>query len=150
MDCSIATDSSFGPRVAPCHRQFDFTLAFEHWVLTLIPELCFILCGTVRWLWMHNAFPKVHKLQSLSLPRAKLAAASLLLALKTASLVLWATSGPLETPASAVASVAALIGAGALLVFSQYEHNRITRPSTLICLYLLMTTFFETAQVRTL
>lgn len=150
MDCTVATDSSFGPRVAPCRRQFDFTLAFEHWALTLIPELGFILCGLARWLWMYSASTKVHKLQSLSLSRAKLGAASLLLALKTALLVVWATSGALATAASAVASVATLFGAGALFALSQYEHNRTTRPSTLICLYLLVTTLFEAAQVRTL
>ncbi|KAM3497405.1 hypothetical protein MY10362_009244 [Beauveria mimosiformis] len=146
MDCTFALDGLSGPRVAPCHRQFDFTLTFENWVITLIPELLFVLSGFVRWLWIY----RVLKTQSQGLATAKLVAASLLLALKTASLVTWAITRDAATPSAMVSSSAAFVSAIILIPLSQYEHNRTVRPSTLICLYLLATTVFEVAQVRTL
>ncbi|EGX90496.1 multidrug resistance protein, putative [Cordyceps militaris CM01] len=149
MDCTIALDGLFGPRVAPCRRQFDFTLTFEHWAITLIPELLFVLGGFVRWLWIYRSF-KVLKTQSQRLAKAKLVATSLLLALKTASLVTWATARDAATPSATVSSSAAFVSAIILIPLSQYEHNRTVRPSTLICLYLLATTVFEIARVRTL
>lgn len=151
MDCTVAADSSFGPRVEPCRRQFDFTLTFENWILTLIPELCFILGGLVRGLWISRASPKPRESHlHHGLGRAKIVAASLVLALKTASLVAWALAGDAATSESIVASCVAVVSTVLLIPLSQYEHSRTVRPSSLICLYLLTTTVFEVAQVRTL
>ncbi|KAJ6779285.1 hypothetical protein PWT90_07900 [Aphanocladium album] len=149
MDCSIARESSFGPTVAPCRRQFDFTLTFEHWILTLIPELFFVLTGLVRWLWIYRSI-KALKPQPRGLARAKLVVTSLILLLKTASLATWATEGHVASASAMASSIAAIASAIFLVPLSQYEHNRTVRPSSLICLYLLATTIFEIARVRTL
>ncbi len=149
MDCSIALEGSFGPQVALCRRQFDFTLTFEHWILTLIPEIFFIFGGVVRWFWIFRS-AKVLTLRSHGLAHAKLIATSLLLALKTASLIAWITAGEAIHPSAVVSSSAAFASATMLIPISQCEHSRNVRPSTLICLYLLATILFEVAQVRTL
>ncbi|KAJ3495551.1 hypothetical protein NLG97_g3315 [Lecanicillium saksenae] len=149
MECTPAFDRSFGPRVAPCRRSFDFTLTFEHRILTLIPELSFLLTGLVRWLWIRRS-AKVLKPQPHGLARAKLAVAGLLLALKTASLGTWAAAGEAAAPSAIASSSIAFISAIILILLSQYEHSRTVRPSSLICLYLLATTIFEVARVRTL
>lgn len=149
MDCNIALDASFGLRVDPCRRRFDFTLDFEHWVLSLIPDILFIFGACVRCLWILRT-DKMLTVRSHGLARAKLAAASLLLAMKTASLIAWTTAGDAATPAAVASSSAAFISAIILIPISHYEHSRNARPSALLCLYLLATVLFEVAQVRTL
>lgn len=151
MDCTIAAESLFGPRVAPCRRQFDFTLAFEHWVLTLAPELCLILGGVARCLWIsHRSRKTLPAQQHHGLASAKLVATSVLLAVKVASLAAWATSRETNTSSAIISSSAAVVSAVILILLSQYEHRGSVRPSSLICLYLLATVVIEAAQVRTL
>jgi hypothetical protein len=41
-------DTSFGPVVRGCRSDFDFTLFFEHIILTIIPLSCLILLGAIR------------------------------------------------------------------------------------------------------
>ena len=51
--CEGPDDSSFGPAIASCHREFDFTAYFEQAILSLLPSTVFILLGliqvTCRW-----------------------------------------------------------------------------------------------------
>lgn len=43
MQCDVSADTYFGPRVSPCRRAFDFTLLFEQGILTLVPDLSFLI-----------------------------------------------------------------------------------------------------------
>lgn len=46
--CPAAADTSFGPRVASCRRQFDFTILFEECVFSLAPFIIFVVFATLR------------------------------------------------------------------------------------------------------
>lgn len=48
MDCAPDADRLFGPVVAQCRREFDFTLFFEQAVLSVLPCAALILLATVR------------------------------------------------------------------------------------------------------
>ncbi|KAJ6184246.1 ABC transporter integral membrane type 1, partial [Penicillium mononematosum] len=75
---------------------------------------------------------------------------TLLLALKLVLLVLWSLPRFTRTKISVLSAAVAMISTLALLLLSFYEHSRSLRPSSLICLYLLVSIIFEIAQVRTL
>ena len=48
MPCSAKADDTFGPAVAQCRENFDFTLLFEQTILTIAPAALFLLCVPVR------------------------------------------------------------------------------------------------------
>lgn len=48
MDCPTSADAAFGPRVAPCRRQFDFTLLFEDCLFSIAPSIIFFLLAIFR------------------------------------------------------------------------------------------------------
>ena len=48
MDCPTSADDAFGPRVASCRREFDFTILFEDCVFSLAPSIIFLLLATFR------------------------------------------------------------------------------------------------------
>lgn len=41
-------DAAFGPTVHGCRHDFDLTLAFEQYILTLVPAVLFILVTPFR------------------------------------------------------------------------------------------------------
>lgn len=46
--CSHEADRRFGPTVHGCRSQFDFTLCFEEWILTIVPSIVFIVLAVAR------------------------------------------------------------------------------------------------------
>lgn len=44
---TIVTDRELGPRVDPSIRAFDFTLVFEHSILTAVPWVVFCIYGLI-------------------------------------------------------------------------------------------------------
>lgn len=46
--CTQEEDSRFGPTVRRCRSQFDFTLYFEEWILTILPSIVFIVLALAR------------------------------------------------------------------------------------------------------
>lgn len=75
---------------------------------------------------------------------------TILLALKIAILILWCLPRFLVTKVSVASATIGIIGTLTLLLLSHNEHARSMKPSSLICLYLLLSIIFEIAQVRTL
>lgn len=43
MPSTCPGDGSLGPVVVGCRKEFDFTIAFEEIVLSIVPSACFIL-----------------------------------------------------------------------------------------------------------
>jgi hypothetical protein len=72
------------------------------------------------------------------------------LALKIVILSLWCLPRFLVTKISVASATVGMISTLALLLLSHYDHARSLKPSSLICLYLLVSIIFEIAQVRTL
>lgn len=56
--CSSAADNVFGPVVASCRNEFDFTLLFEQTILGLVPALFFLLFGPIRLRSLYKARSK--------------------------------------------------------------------------------------------
>lgn len=75
---------------------------------------------------------------------------TLLLTLKLVLLVLWCLPQFPRTKISVPSAAVAMTSTLGLLLLSLYEHTHSPRPSSLICLYLLVSIIFEIAQVRTL
>jgi ATP-binding cassette subfamily C (CFTR/MRP) protein 1 len=77
-------------------------------------------------------------------------AISVLAILQLTLLVLRSVRACIRTAASTAAAVLALIVAMVLIPLSHTEHTKSVRPSTIICVYLVMSIVFDAVQVRTL
>ncbi|CAG8903863.1 unnamed protein product [Penicillium egyptiacum] len=147
MQCGISADAQFGPRVLPCRREFDFTLLFEQGILALAPDLLFLALCFLRW---YHIYIEPKKARRGATGTWKMVLSTLLLVLKLVLLVLWCLPHFPRTKISVPSAGVAMTSTLALLLLSLHEHSRSLRPSSLICLYLLVSTIFEIAQVRTL
>lgn len=47
-ETASCNDAAFGPVVQGCRDDFDFTLAFEQYIFTLVPAVVFLLAAPVR------------------------------------------------------------------------------------------------------
>ncbi|KAI9649296.1 hypothetical protein NHQ30_001868 [Ciborinia camelliae] len=77
-------------------------------------------------------------------------AISVFLCLQIAILALWVVSNGQKTRVSVPAAAFSVISTIGLAALSNLENNRSTRPSLLICTYLLVSTLLDVAQMRTL
>lgn len=73
-----------------------------------------------------------------------------MIALQLALLVLWSKESSLASSTSVAAATFTLVDAIALATLSPLEHQRSTRPSTLILVYLIFSVAFDSVQCRTL
>ncbi|GKZ33772.1 hypothetical protein AbraIFM66950_003807 [Aspergillus brasiliensis] len=142
--CSPAADDSFGPVVA-CPATFDFTLLFEQSILSIGPSAIFLLLVPWR-IW--SLYPENVKTVANNAHWQKLAVAVCLVALQIASVVEWARHDLVRTAIPAVAL--SLVDALSIAILSTIEHDRSVRPSSLLSIYLLLSTLFDAVQVRTL
>ncbi|GKZ84302.1 hypothetical protein AnigIFM56816_009624 [Aspergillus niger] len=142
--CSSAADDSFGPVVA-CPATFDFTLLFEQSILSIGPSAIFLLLVPWR-IW--SLYPENVKTVANNAHWRKLAVAVCLVALQIASVVEWARHDLVRTAIPAVAL--SLVDALSIAILSTIEHDRSVRPSSLLSIYLLLSTLFDAVQVRTL
>ncbi|KAK1984954.1 ABC transporter [Colletotrichum cereale] len=148
MSCAdLPNDRSFGPRVHPGCRSFDFTVYFEDVFLACLPSVLFLLlapCRIVTLLRLPPAFSTKSRLLY-----GKLATLAALLAFQLAFLALRTRTRSLQTSASVAADALALIATAAACLLSVLNHQRSRRPSTLLSLHLSAATVLETARVRT-
>ncbi|GJN86671.1 hypothetical protein PLIIFM63780_010252 [Purpureocillium lilacinum] len=142
---SASADAAFGPQLT---GQFDFTLLFEHSVLSIGPSLVILLVSSARVALLSKSLPIF---RTSSLLWTKLAALCTLLGLQLAILALWSTS-PSSVNTRAAIAAAALSAVVDLaiggLVYA--EHRRSYSPSTLLSLYLSATILVDIANVRSL
>ena len=144
-DCSVA-DRAFGPTVAPaCRSSFDFTLAFEQSILSVVPTIAILVAFIVRLLSLRRESVKT----SYHIQRtAKLAVVIFLVGLQTNLLMQWAQKK--ATVFSIPSASLSLVTSLSLLVLSWLEDARTVRPSTTIALSLLVSIFCDLPQARTL
>ncbi|RAL17389.1 P-loop containing nucleoside triphosphate hydrolase protein [Aspergillus homomorphus CBS 101889] len=142
--CSPAADDSFGPVIA-CPTIFDFTLLFEQSILSIGPSALLLLLVPWR-IW--SLFSEDIKTVSNTAQWRKLVVALCLVAIQIASVVEWARHSLVRSAVPAIAL--SLADSIAITVLSAIEHDRSVRPSSLLSIYLLMSTLFDAVQVRTL
>ncbi|KAB8258546.1 ABC transporter [Aspergillus pseudonomiae] len=151
MVCSTGSDRSFGPRVNPDCRSFDFTIAFEDVFFACLPAGLFILLSC-----MHAARllrnPILYHLNT-TLLRSKLVRIPPHLWLFIAQLVFLAfrvRSLAVKTEASIAADVLSALATLAAVVLSFVSHQRSQRPSTILNLFLSVSILLNAARTRTL
>lgn len=137
-----AGDGSFGPRL---EGFFDFTLAFEHSILSILPTSVFIVLAPIQIAHLWRRKPCVRPGLLLWL---KMLTTLVLLSCQVASLVLWTLSSTprhdLAVGAAAVACIASLC-----IFFLLYsEHIYSYRPSTLLSIYLTLMILFDITKTR--
>lgn len=145
---SRCDDFNFRP-VSGCRGDFDFSLVFEHTILSLAPSSVFLVLSAARlFTLLRRRKQKVATGRALQL--CKLGAVACYAAVQTALLVAWTRPGAYGTRASLAAAILGLLDVLALAALSWLEHSYSPRPSTLINVYLLASLVFDAVQIRTL
>ncbi|OJK00423.1 hypothetical protein ASPACDRAFT_1880763 [Aspergillus aculeatus ATCC 16872] len=142
--CSPAADNSFGP-VITCLATFDFTLLFEQSILSIGPSAIFLLVVPWRFRSLYTANIKTVANKA---HWRKLAVGFCLVGLQITSVVAWARHNLIRTALPAI--VLSLVDSLDIAVLTALEHDRSLRPSSLLSIYLLISTLFDAVQVRTL
>ncbi|RDW83780.1 Multidrug transporter (ABC) [Aspergillus mulundensis] len=146
--CHIRVEDTFGPQVAGCYEDFDFTLLFEESILYLPPLLIAAAVASLR-LWQLRSTENLLKRSGL-LSILKPLCWTVFVLLNLAHLVL---SSTLKTSATRLSNAAIALGLAASPIFawlSFWEHARSLRPSTILTVYLLGTIPMDAARARTL
>jgi ATP-binding cassette, subfamily C (CFTR/MRP), member 1 len=150
--CWPTADASFGPAVQDCRGDFDFTIAFEQYLFTILPASLLIVAGPLRLRYLSKLSPVVVASDNL-FRLTKLAAVALFSALQLALLALWAAQPAAQlgrvrnvsVAASCVSFVASLMSC----VLSYAEHSRSPRPSSILNAYLFVSLLLDGAILRT-
>ncbi|KAM3447999.1 hypothetical protein MY3296_008205 [Beauveria thailandica] len=158
--CTIHVERVFGPFVSStCLGGFDFTLVCEETILTILPfsqtcklstnaRLAIALANTCLQSSYHlGALAKVDKAWLLPV---KLVTYGTYIVLQILLLALWAQPHAPKTASTLAALSVTLVTSLFFLYLSYLEHTRSVRPSTLLTLYLGLSTLLDLARVRTL
>ncbi|KAI1175807.1 canalicular multispecific organic anion transporter 1 [Nemania sp. FL0916] len=145
LECGFAADTVFGPSVATCRREFDFTILFEEAVLVILPASLFIILSIASLLSSRRK-PKV--VQPGHLHTVKLSVAIALAVVQIAVLIVQ-TRLAHKTTASIPSAVVSLIASIFIPLVSHFEHLKSRRPSSLLVSFLSLTCLFESARIRT-
>lgn len=134
-------DASFGPHFK---GRFDFTLRFEHLILTILPMIILILLTPIY----------LHRLSLRTLTRSgyllyvKLSIIGALVAIQIANVVLWGTNVYYRTAISMSAAALSCFGALCIIGIIFAEHFYSLRPSTVLSIFLSLMTLFDIAKTR--
>ncbi|KAK7710055.1 hypothetical protein SLS63_013063 [Diaporthe eres] len=148
--CWPTADESFGPVVQDCRGDFDFTIAFEQYLFSILPAALLLIAAPLRLRHLSKSPSVVVAGNAFRL--AKLAAVALFSALQLALLALWASQpgalGRVRT-ASVAASCVSLAASLVFCALSYAEHTRSPRPSSILNAYLLVSVVLDGAILRT-
>ncbi|KND87536.1 hypothetical protein TOPH_07819 [Tolypocladium ophioglossoides CBS 100239] len=138
-----ASDDSFSPQV---QRQFDFTLLFEHTILTILPS-CLLLVASPVYIFTFVRKP-VFIRRGLLL-WTKLATAGLLFGVELANLILWSWSGhSFRSSTSLAAASLSCITTLCVAAVLHAEHRHSLRSSAFLSVYLSITLLFDVVKAR--
>ncbi|KAK0627622.1 P-loop containing nucleoside triphosphate hydrolase protein [Immersiella caudata] len=139
-------DHLFGPNLP---STFDFTLTFEHSILTIPPSSIFLLFASTTLYRLHS---RPHPLpRSGLLYLSKLTLSLLLTAFNLSLLIQWSLSSLPTHRALAISSATlSLLCSIALLFLTDTTHRTSISPSLLTSGYLFLTTLLDIAQARSL
>ncbi|CAG8303457.1 unnamed protein product [Penicillium salamii] len=152
MASTLATrscgDNQFGPilSTADCRSGFDFTVAFESSILSILPAACFLLLAIFRLFQLYKKSPKV---LSSAFRVATLVLSVTFAAIQVGLLVLAVTQHPAGGRISLASAILDLVSALVVIALVDLEHFRSIRPSFLASAYLFLTIILDLARVRT-
>lgn len=152
--CWPTADEGFGPAVqGSCRgRDFDFTIAFEQYLFSILPAALLIIAGPLRLRYLRKSPSVVIASGGDTFRLAKLAAVAVFSALQLALLGLWAAQPGALGRVKTVSVAASCVSFVASLVFcalSYAEHARSPRPSSILNAYLLISLLLDGAILRT-
>ncbi|KAL3426779.1 hypothetical protein PVAG01_00288 [Phlyctema vagabunda] len=140
-------DGSFGPAVTDCSRSFDFTLAFEESILSIVPSILLILLAPIRVVQLKAQRRRVG---GRGFQIAKLSIIGLYAILQFVLLILWSVRSRQRTALSISAAVLSFLDVFLFCALSYTEHSRSLRPSALLGAYLFFSILFDAVRARTL
>ncbi|KAJ7060888.1 hypothetical protein C8F01DRAFT_176953 [Mycena amicta] len=139
-------DSSFGPG-STC-RGLDFTVAFEHGILSVAPDTIFILLSFVRLTYLFPLLPATKRSGwSFALLGGKTASALFVVGTTIAALVALRRH-VFSGGVGLTAGILQIFSAVLLVVLVVFEHLRAIVPSTLIIIYTFVKALFSGAILR--
>ncbi|KAK2594831.1 hypothetical protein QQS21_007459 [Conoideocrella luteorostrata] len=133
---------SFGPQL---WGQFDFTLMFEHTILTILPTSILIIASLVYLLCRFNSPVYV---SGGFLLWAKLAVIAALLGVEIASLVLWSIVPTYRSSVSLAASSLSCVSTFCIVAVVNLDHRQSLQSSTFVSVYLSLTTLLDIVKAR--
>ncbi|KAL6871928.1 P-loop containing nucleoside triphosphate hydrolase protein [Trichoderma novae-zelandiae] len=149
MGCPPGADRSFGPQVDPRCRPFDFTLLFEDIFLVTVPAALLLILAPIQ-IWGLFRQRAAFSVRSRGLRRWKSMAFASILIVQVLYLVYRGQYPELKTrlslPADTLSSTATVIA----FFLSRASHARSLRPSTVLDLYLSLSSLLNIARTRTL
>ncbi|PWY74368.1 putative ABC multidrug transporter [Aspergillus heteromorphus CBS 117.55] len=144
----ILADRHFGPQVQVRCRSFDFTVAFEESILSVLPSVLFIVSAAFRIGILYRTKPKVGaKLWQLF----KLSLGAVFGLCQLLLLVFYLLPHGGSHQPLAIASLALSVAdATFLCVLSYLEHEKAIAPSSVLLVYLSLSTLLDATRLRTL
>ncbi|KAH7359713.1 multidrug resistance-associated protein [Pyrenochaeta sp. MPI-SDFR-AT-0127] len=146
--CRATSDRSFGPRVDPSCRAFDFTLFFEDIFCAGFPPVVLLVLLPFR-ITVLTKSPVLCSVRS-KLLFGKLGALSAIFVTQVVFLALRSQNTTVQTNASLATDILAIAGIAGVGWLSYMGHQRSLRPSTLISLYLSALVILSLPRIRTL
>lgn len=149
--CWPTADGSIGPAIQDCRGDFDFTIAFEQYLFSILPASLLLIAAPLRLRHLSRSPPVVAGGHALR--HAKLAAIAVFSALQLALLAVWAAQpagalGRVRT-ASVAASCVSFLASLVFCALTYAEHARSLRPSAILNAYLLISLLLDGAILRT-
>lgn len=161
-DWSLVNDAIPGTEC----RELDFNLAFESLLLTIVPNICFLLFAAVRiWVLSRKSVKIDSSSRSAFLARAKMVCGAIAV-LGNLLAIVGVTIGNETWPALGVAGLTLTLPVSVsslqsiqciidplqicILIQTSLEHYRSLRSSELLSCYLVIVTAFDPARLRTL
>ncbi|KAK8148806.1 hypothetical protein G3M48_009107 [Beauveria asiatica] len=155
--CTIHVERVFGPFVSStCLGGFDFTLVFEETILTILPlsQTCKLSTNARLAIALANTCLQssyyLGALFNCEMRSQKSVTYGTYVVLQILLLALWTQSHAPKTASTLAALSVTLVTSLFFLYLSYLEHTRSVRPSTLLTLYLGLSTLLDLARVRTL
>lgn len=166
MDCPPGSEQYFGPQVDPRCRPFDFTLLFEDIFFVAVPAVVFLILAPIQ-IWglfrRRAAFSvrsrAIRRWKAVCLPLINTSnvltislqvAFTAILAVQVVYLVFRAQYVELRTKLSLPADILSSTATVAAFFLSRASHGRSLRPSTVLDLYLSLSSLLNIARTRTL
>ncbi|OAR02077.1 hypothetical protein LLEC1_06376, partial [Akanthomyces lecanii] len=143
---SCLNDDKFGPLVAGCRDDFDFTKTFEQLALSVIPNTLFIIIVATRIAKLAKTSPGTHAPRLLLV---KTLAACAFFGLNCTYFVFQVANNSYGGRYNILAAALACASSAVLVIYSRLAHARTERPSDTITIFLFASLIFEAVQLRT-
>lgn len=148
ISCPAWSDQTFGPRIDPACREFDFTLLFEDVVFSAVPVAVFLVLAIARifqlWSRPRKCFALTYKSSS------KLAVLVFLLIVQTLAAIFRNQDPALHTSAAQPGGTLVAIFVLASVPLSYLEHRHSPRPPDLLVLAYTLLALLSVPHFRTL